>query len=253
VSGRFGELPGEGGYPAYLSSRLADFYERAAIVEPLAGGTGSVTVIGAISPPSGDFSEPVTSHTKRYVKAYWALDVKRAQARFYPAIHPLQSYSEDAQTFAPWWTEQGLSQWTVLRRRFLTLLDEQARLDRMARIIGKDALPVRQQLTLLCADLVNEAFLRQSAFSEIDRVCSPARQGAMMRLIGRFIDLAESALAAGVHPDRIARLECLRPLQRMGEEIRDSELARFAGLEAAMEGEFTALLRTGEEHHAAHG
>ena len=84
VSGRFGELPGEGGYPAYLSSRLADFYERAAIVEPLAGGTGSVTVIGAISPPSGDFSEPVTSHTKRYVKAFWALDVKRAQARFYP-------------------------------------------------------------------------------------------------------------------------------------------------------------------------
>ena len=93
VSGRFGELPGEGGYPAYLSSRLADFYERAAIVDTLGGDVGSVTVIGAISPPSGDFSEPVTSHTKRYVKAYWTLDVKRAQARFYPAVHPLQSYS----------------------------------------------------------------------------------------------------------------------------------------------------------------
>jgi V/A-type H+-transporting ATPase subunit A len=253
VSGRFGELPGEGGYPAYLSSRLADFYERAAIVEPLAGGRGSVTVIGAISPPSGDFSEPVTSHTKRYVKAFWALDVKRAQARFYPAIHPLQSYSEDARTFAPWWTEQGLSQWTVLRRRFLTLLDEQARLDRMARIIGKDALPLRQQLTLLCADLVNEAFLRQSAFSEIDRVCSPARQGAMMRQIGRFIDLAEHALAVGVHPDRIARLDCVRPLQRMGEEIGDGELDRFAPLEAAMEREFTDLLQASEGAHAAHG
>ncbi len=253
VSGRFGELPGEGGYPAYLSSRLADFYERAAIVEPLAGGRGSVTVIGAISPPSGDFSEPVTSHTKRYVKAFWALDVKRAQARFYPAIHPLQSYSEDALTFAPWWTEQGLSQWTVLRRRFLTLLDEQARLDRMARIIGKDALPLRQQLTLLCADLVNEAFLRQSAFSEIDRVCSPARQGAMMRQIGRFIDLAESALAAGVHPERIARLDCVRPLQRMGEEIADGELGRFAVLDAAMEREFTDLLHASEGAHAAHG
>ena len=143
VSGRFGELPGEGGYPAYLSSRLADFYERAALVETLGGDTGSVTVMGAISPPSGDFSEPVTSHTKRYVKAFWALDVKRAQARFYPAIHPLQSYAEDAREFAPWWAAQGNGQWLALRRRFLTLLDEQAQLERMARIIGKDALPAR--------------------------------------------------------------------------------------------------------------
>ncbi len=253
VSGRFGELPGEGGYPAYLSSRIADFYERAAIVEPLCGGVGSVTVIGAISPPSGDFSEPVTSHTKRYVKAFWALDVKRAQARFYPAIHPLQSYAEDAHTFAPWWTEQGLSQWLPLRRRFLTLLDMQAHLERMARIIGKDALPARQQLTLLCAELVNEAFLRQNAFSEIDRVCSPARQGAMMRVIGRFIDLAETAAGAGVRPDRMARMKCLRPLQRMGEEIGDGELPRVAEIEAAMEREFAELIHESETSDAAHG
>jgi V/A-type H+-transporting ATPase subunit A len=241
VSGRFGELPGEGGYPAYLSSRIADFYERAAIVEPLAGGTGSVTVIGAISPPSGDFSEPVTSHTKRYVKAFWALDVKRAQARFYPAIHPLQSYAEDAEAFAPWWAGEGNSDWIALRRRFLTLLDEEARLERMARIIGRDALPVRQQLTLLCASLVNEAFLRQSALSEVDRVCTPARQGAMMRVLGRFIDLAERAVTAGAHPDAIAALPCLRPLQRMGEEIGDGEVARIAELAAEVEREFAAL------------
>ena len=241
VSGRFGELPGEGGYPAYLSSRLADFYERAAQVETLAGDSGSVTVMGAISPPSGDFSEPVTSHTKRYVKAFWALDVKRAQARFYPAIHPLQSYAEDAGEFAPWWASQGNPQWLVLRRRFLTLLDEQAQLERMARIIGRDALPARQQLTLLCAELVNEAFLRQSAFSEIDRVCSPARQGAMMRLLGHFMDLAESALAAGTPPERMASMACLRPLQRMGEEIADDALPRFAELEARIECEFAAL------------
>jgi V/A-type H+-transporting ATPase subunit A len=187
------------------------------------------------------------------VKAFWALDVKRAQARFYPAIHPLQSYAEDAHTFAPWWTEHGNSQWLPLRRRFLTLLDQQAHLERMARIIGKDALPVRQQLTLLCADLVNEAFLRQSAFSEVDRVCGPARQGAMMRLIGRFIELAESAAGAGAHPERIARMSCLRPLQRMGEEIRDSELPRFAEIEAAMEREFGELTHEGETSDAAHG
>jgi len=241
VSGRFGELPGESGYPAYLSSRLADFYERAALVETLGGDTGSVTVMGAISPPSGDFSEPVTSHTKRYVKAFWALDVKRAQARFYPAIHPLQSYAQDAREFAPWWAAQGNGQWLELRRRFLTLLDEQAQLERMARIIGKDALPARQQLTLLCAELVNEAFLRQSAFSEIDRVCSPARQGAMMRLLGRFIDLAEAALAAGADAERIGAIDCMRSLQRMGEEIADHELPRLTELEARMEREFAQI------------
>ena len=198
VSGRFGELPGEGGYPAYLASRLADFYERAALVETLSGETGSVTVMGAISPPSGDFSEPVTSHTKRYVRAFWALDVKRAQARFYPAVHPLQSYAEDTAEFAPWWSEHGNTQWLKLRRRFLTLLDEQSRLERMARIIGKDALPARQQLTLAAAELVNEAFLRQSAFAPKDLQASPAKQAAMMRLIGRYIDLATEAVAAGI-------------------------------------------------------
>jgi len=254
VSGRFGELPGESGYPAYLSSRLADFYERAALVEPLCGGTGSVTVIGAISPPSGDFSEPVTSHTKRYVKAFWALDVKRAQARFYPAIHPLQSYAEDARDFAPWWAGEGNNnRWLALRQRFLTLLDEEARLERMARIIGKDALPARQRLTLFCAGLVNDAFLRQSAFSENDRVCAPARQAAMMRLLDRFFDLAEHALAAGVRPADIAQMECVRPLQRLGEDIPDRELARFEALQAAIEREFAALNERSRTRDAAHG
>jgi V/A-type H+-transporting ATPase subunit A len=241
VSGRFGELPGEGGYPAYLSSRLADFYERAALVETLGAGRGSVTLIGAISPPSGDFSEPVTSHTKRYVRAYWALDVKRAQARFYPAVHPLQSYAEDARIFAPWWAAQGHAHWLALRQRFLTLLDEQARLERMARIIGKDALPLRQQLTLFCAELVNDAFLRQSAFSPLDRVCAPARQGAMMRLVARFIERAEAAVGAGVHPERLAHLPCLRALQRMGEEVGDDALPQLAELEARVDREFAEL------------
>ena len=253
VSGRFGELPGEGGYPAYLSSRLADFYERAAIVDTLGGDRGSVTVIGAISPPSGDFSEPVTSHTKRYVKAYWALDVMRAQARFYPAVHPLQSYAEDARDFAPWWAANGNGDWLKLRRRFLTLLDEQAHLERMARIIGKDALPVRQQLTLFCADLINDAFLRQSAFSAIDRVCSPRRQALMMRLIGKFVDLAEGAVAAGVPPERLAHLPSLRPLQRMAEDIPDTELARFAALEANLDREFAELIHASEAGNATHG
>lgn len=241
VSGRLGELPGEGAYPAYLSSRLAEFYERAARVTTLAGQEGSITLMGSVSPPSGDFSEPVTTHTKRYIRSFWALDAKRAQARFYPAIHPLQSYSEDVTALTGWWQGQGHAQWPVWRRRFLTLLEDQARLERMARIIGKDAMPARAQLTLLCADMVNEAFLRQSAFSETDRYCSPARQIAMMKLLARFIELAEQALAANVMPEQIAPLPVLRRIARMGEDIPEAQLAKFKDLEAALEQAFTRL------------
>lgn len=216
VSGRLGELPGESGYPAYLSSRLADFYERAATVRTLGGDVGAVTLLGAVSPPSGDFSEPVTMHTKRYVGCLWALDARRAQARFYPAIHPLQSYSVVAQGLARWWHAQSCTRWEELRRRFLTLLEEEAKLERMARIIGRDAMPERQRLVLLCAQLINQAFLRQSAFSEIDRYSTPARQAVMMRLIGSFIEGAESLLAAGVAPEEIAGAKVFRKLNAHG-------------------------------------
>jgi len=255
VSGRFGELPGEGGYPTYLSSRLADFYERAAKVTTLNGDGGSVTVLASISPPSGDFSEPVTSHSKRYVRSYWALDARRAQARFYPAINPLLSYSEDALDVAGWWlgrygavptararAASGENEWLELRRRVLTLLDEQARLERMARIIGKDALPARQRLTLMCADLVNDAFLRQSAFSEIDHYCGPERQAAMLRLLVHFIELAESAAAVGVAPEQIAALDVMRPLARMGEDIGEGQLEQLAELERRVALAFSTLV-----------
>ena len=255
VSGRFGELPGEGGYPTYLSSRLADFYERAAKVTTLNGDGGSVTVLASISPPSGDFSEPVTSHSKRYVRSYWALDARRAQARFYPAINPLLSYSEDALDVAGWWlgrygavptararAASGENEWLELRRRVLTLLDEQARLERMARIIGKDALPSRQRLTLMCADLVNDAFLRQSAFSEIDHYCGPERQAAMLRLLVHFIELAESAAAVGVAPEQIAALDVMRPLARMGEDIGEGQLEQLAELERRVAIAFSTLV-----------
>ncbi|MFC5302780.1 V-type ATP synthase subunit A [Azospira restricta] len=245
VSGRLGELPGEGGYPAYLGSRLAEFYERAARVETLAGETGSLTLLGSISPQAGDFSEPVTAHTTRYVRSFWALDAKRAQARFYPAIHPLQSYSEDALAVAGWWgavhaalpgeaSAPAGNDWERLRRRVLSLLDEEARLQRMARIVGKDALQPRQRLTLLCAEVVGEGFLRQSAFSPNDRVCGPARQALMLRTLGRFLDLAEAAVARGASPEEVAALPVLRPLQRMGEEIAEGDAAAFTALVAAL-------------------
>ena len=248
VSGRLGELPGEAAYPAYLGSRLAEFYERAAKVKTLAGADGSLTIIGAVSPPAGDFSEPVTSHTKRYVRSFWGLDRERAQARFFPAIHPLQSYSENAQRFSAWWTARGNSEWRAHRERLLTLLERQADLERMARIVGKDALPPAQQLTLLCAELVNEAFLRQSAFSEVDRYCSPQRQTAMLKLILRFITLAEAKLDDGIPPQRIADLDVLRRLQRMGEEIGESELSKFAELGESVEAAMAGLAKVATAH-----
>lgn len=257
VSGRLGELPGEGGYPAYLSSRLADFYERAARVRTLGGGQGSVTLIGAVSPPSGDFSEPVTAHTQRYIRNLWALDAQRAHARFYPAIHPLQSYSEDAPGLVRWWHAQGCTRWAELRRGFLVLLEEQARLERMARIIGKDALPPRQRLTLLCAELVNEAFLRQSAFSPNDRYAAPARQAVMMRLIGRFIDLAREAVESGAAPEALIALDIHRCLLRMGEDIAHEDMESFSHLDRQLDSEFESLKQTGigagESEEALHG
>ena len=248
VSGRLGELPGEAAYPAYLGSRLAEFYERAAKVKTLAGVEGSLTIIGAVSPPAGDFSEPVTSHTKRYVRSFWGLDRERAQARFFPAIHPLQSYSENAQRFAAWWRERDNSEWHAHRERLLKLLERQADLERMARIVGKDALPPAQQLTLLCAELVNEAFLRQSAFSEVDRYCSPQRQTAMLKLILRFVALAEAALDNAIPPQRIAELDVLRRLQRMGEEIGESDLAKFADLGESVEAAMASLRKAAPAH-----
>jgi V/A-type H+/Na+-transporting ATPase subunit A len=243
VSGRLGELPGESGYPAYLSSRLAEFYERAGRVQPLGGGEGSVTIIGAVSPPAGDFSEPVTMNTRRCVRTFWALDRERAQARFFPAVHPLLSYSADVEALGPWWQRQGSPDWLTQRRRVLELLQEQVHLERMARIVGKDALPPAQQLTLLCAELVNEAVLRQSSFSEVDRYCSPQRQTAILNIVVRFLDLAGAAVAAGVPLDRVAGLPVRLTLQRIGEEFGEQRMAAIRALWERMEQEFAALAR----------
>jgi V/A-type H+-transporting ATPase subunit A len=243
VSGRLGELPSEAGYPAYLSSRQAAFYERAAHVRTLSGHIGSLSIIGAVSPPSADFSEPVTTHTKRYVRCFWALDASRAQARFFPAIHPLQSYSEDVDALAQFWSQCGNPRWLEQRRRFLGLIAQQASLERMARIVGKDALPPRQQHVLLCAELINEAFLRQSAFSDNDRYCSAARQIAMMQIINHFIDLSEAAVAEQVSVEAIDQLSVMRRLRRMGEDIGDDRLEQFAELQRRLDAEMGELTR----------
>lgn len=249
ISGRLGELPGEAGYPAYLGSRQADFYERAAHVKALCGKVGSLTIIGAVSPPSADFSEPVTTNTKRYVRCFWGLDASRAQARFFPAIHPLQSYSRDVEALKHFWSQNGNPNWEGQRQQFLSLLESQTQLERMARIIGKDALPPSQQHILLCAELINESFLRQSAFSEVDRYCSVERQIAMMKLITHFIELSKTAVEMNSATESIRALPVMRRLMRMGEEIGEDNLENFDQLQNEMEAAFSLL---GQEMNRQH-
>jgi len=243
ISGRLGELPAEAGYPAYLGSRKAEFYERAGRVRTLAGDTGSVTLIGAVSPPGGDFSEPVTLYTQRNVRCFWPLDRERARARFYPAIHPLNAYSEDAEALGAWWREQGSPRWHEFRRRLLELLESQVQLERMARIVGKDTLPASQRLTLLNAELANDAFLRQSAMSDTDAYCAPARQIAMLRTLMRFVERAEAALEGGASIDDIQSLPLLRRLRRMGEEIGNDRVERFEPLRGEIDEALAKLIR----------
>ena len=243
ISGRLGELPGEYGFPAYLSSRLAGFYERASHVETLGGQSGSVTIIGAVSPPAGDFSEPVTSQTKRFARCFWALDKDRAQARFFPAIHPLTSYSEDVDALTPWWEAQGNPEWMQHRQQILELLEQEQRLERMARVVGQDALPPKQQLTLLCAELVNDAFLRQSAFSPIDRFCSPTRQSELLHVVLHFVERARQALDAGINLGAVRSMAVLRQLMRASEDIPEDKAERFKRLAERIDEDFDALVR----------
>ncbi|MEA3291698.1 MAG: V-type ATP synthase subunit A [Pseudomonadota bacterium] len=235
ISGRLEELPAEEGYPSYLPTRLAEFTERAGRVRTLAGEEGSLTVIGAISPPGGDFSEPVTAHIRRFVKTMWALDTPRAQARFYPAIHPLDSYSEYAPRLAPWWRERGGLRWEQWRDRMLQLLQQQARLERMIKIVGRDALPPAERGLLLCADVLVEGFLRQSAFSEKDHYCVPEKQAAMLGLIDHLLDLVADRVEQGIDPDSLLALPVMRRMKRMGDDIDNTDIAAFERLEEGLE------------------
>lgn len=182
ISGRLEEMPAEEGFPAYLPSRTAEFYERAGRIETLAGETGSVSAIGAVSPPGGDFSEPVTLHTQRFVKAYWALDKAMASARFFPAIHPLDSYSEYGDDLAEWWNRLD-KQWQSDRDELMHILIEADKLQGIVRIMGEEGLTEAQRRILLAERLIKEGFLQQSAFSPRDSHASAEKQAALLKLI----------------------------------------------------------------------
>ena len=183
ISGRLGEMPAEEGYPPYLASRLAAFYERAGRVTTLGGREGSVTLVGAISPAGGDLTEPVTRHTGRHTLCFWTLDKAMAQARKFPAVSLSGSYSDRAEQFGGWWARETGLPWATLRREAMQLLEEAEHLEQTARLIGTSNLPERQQLVLALAELFEDAFLRQAALGEGDEWCSPLRQVRLLHLL----------------------------------------------------------------------
>jgi len=216
ISSRLEEMPGEEGYPAYLAARLSEFYERAGYFENVNGTEGSVSVIGAVSPPGGDFSEPVTQNTLRIVKTFWALDADLAERRHFPAINWNESYSLYRDQLDPWFEENVREDWPEVRQWAIDTLDEEAELQEIVQLVGKDALPEDQQLTLEVARYLREAYLQQNALHEVDTYCEPEKTYRILGAIKTFNDEAFDALEAGVPVEEITGLETPPRLNRIG-------------------------------------
>ncbi|WP_061317024.1 V-type ATP synthase subunit A [Clostridium botulinum] len=209
MSGRLEEMPGDEGYPAYLGSRAAEFYERAGNVLSLGSEEreGALTVIGAVSPPGGDLSEPVTQATLRIVKVFWGLDAQLAYRRHFPAINWLNSYSLYIEKISPWMDENVASDWTQLRIKAMSLLQEEASLEEIVRLVGIDALSEKDRLKLEVAKSLREDYLQQNAFHEVDTYASLEKQYKMLKLVLFFYDEAERALNAGIYLKELLDLE----------------------------------------------
>ncbi|MCH2637661.1 MAG: V-type ATP synthase subunit A [Candidatus Thalassarchaeum sp.] len=214
ISSRLEEMPGEEGYPAYLSSRLAEFYERAGRVETLEGEDGSVTVIGAVSPPGGDISEPVSQGTLRIVKVFWGLDAPLARQRHFPAINWLNSYSLYPQSLAQWFRDNISQDFPEVRTEISSLLQVEAELQEIVQLVGSDALPVDQQLTLEVARMIREFFLQQNAFHDIDAYSGVDQQYHMAKAILTFQESAKAAIAAGAQLEDVVNVTGRTDLMR---------------------------------------
>lgn len=217
ISGRLEEMPGEEGYPAYLASKIAEFYERAGRVVTLGSEprVGSVSVIGAVSPPGGDFSEPVVQNTLRVVKVFWALDADLARRRHFPAINWLRSYSLYLDAIQDWWHENVDPEWRKMRDTAMALLQKEAELQEIVRIVGPDALPDREKAILIVTRMLREDYLQQDAFDEVDTYCPPKKQVTMMRVILNFYNKTMEAVDRGVPVDEIAKLPVREKIGRM--------------------------------------
>lgn len=241
ISSRLEEMPGEEGFPAYLGMRLSEFYERAGRVTTLNGQEGSVTVIGAVSPPGGDFSEPVTQGTLRITKVFWALDTALRMVRHFPAINWLNSYSLYLDALEEWFKREAGEEWPKLRAWAMAVLQEEDELKEIVQLVGSDALPEEEQLTLEVARMIREYFLQQNAFHEVDTYCGLSRQLSLMGAIWKYSELGKKALALEVpvkeitslpSKDRLARVkfeedfegDLKKTLDMMDEEFRKLEV-----------------------------
>ena len=214
ISSRLEEMPGEEGYPAYLAARLSEFYERAGRVQTKNDESGSVTVIGAVSPPGGDFSEPVTQNTLRIVKVFWALDSKLAQKRHFPAINWLTSYSLYNRSLEGWYTENAGDKWNDSIATAMSVLTEESKLQEIVQLVGSDALPEDQQLTLEVARMLREFYLQQNAFHDVDTYCKTQNQSKFLSVILHYKDLAEKAMSGGVELEKVIGLPILEDIGR---------------------------------------
>jgi len=214
ISSRLEEMPGEEGYPAYLSSRLAEFYERAGRVQTLAGDDGSVSVIGAVSPPGGDISEPVSQGTLRIVKVFWGLDAGLARQRHFPAINWLSSYSLYPQALDQWYRDNIASDFPEVRTEISTLLQVESELQEIVQLVGSDALPIDQQLTLEVARMIREFFLQQNAFHDVDTYSDLKLQYDMARAILSFQEEAKKAIAGGAQLEDVVNVPARTDLMR---------------------------------------
>jgi V/A-type H+-transporting ATPase subunit A len=246
ISGRLEEMPGEEGYPAYLASRLAEFYERAGRVETL-GSTetnprlGSVTITGAVSPPGGDFSEPVTSNTLRVVKVFWGLDKDLASRRHFPAINWLNSYSLYVENLKEWFSENVGKDFIDLRNEALSLLQREDELREVVQLVGPDALPESERVVLEAARLIREDYLMQSALHPVDTYCSPEKAYKMLKIILKFYNQMKNAVDRGVPISSIQQMDVLNDISRLKIVPQNEFDKRFNEVSTKIDREFSSL------------
>ena len=241
ISGRLEEMPAEEGYPAYLAARLAEFYERAGHVKTLSGNTGSVSIIGAVSPPGGDFSEPVTQHTKRFIRCFWALDKSLASARHFPSVNWLDSYSEYQDDMAGWWQDEVNENWHALRAEAMEILNEENHLSQIVKLVGPDALPDEQRLILETARLLREGVLQQNALDHIDAYSNPHKQIRMLKLMLHFNSRAQRVIKHGAPIIVIRNLPVVNTLIRMKSIITNDQLEKFDDIQKQIDEQMDQL------------
>ncbi|MDX1595517.1 MAG: V-type ATP synthase subunit A [Nitrosopumilaceae archaeon] len=243
MSGRLEEMPAEEGYPSYLASRLAEFYERAGRVK--AQGTpdrdGSVTLVGAVSPSGGDFTEPVTTHTMRFIKTFWALDAKLAYSRHYPSINWMNSYSGYLADIAKWWTENISDDWLSLRSEAYGVLQREDTLKEIVRLLGPEALPDEEKLILEVARMIKIGILQQNSFDDVDTYCSPEKQYKLLKLLVEFYKKGQQAIKEGASLSDIRALSIIGTLLKARMEIKDDEMPKLESLSSEMEEQFKSI------------